>query len=652
MSETIRSFKLSPGFIKEYENQQPDWGPVGYVTYKRTYARMNPDGQLEEFWETAQRVVEGCYSIQKEHCRSLKLPWDNQKAQRSAQEMFRRMWAFKWLPPGRGLWMMGADHVDKVGSAALQNCGYISTAGVKEDLAEPFCWMMDMLMLGVGVGFDTKGAGLVKIQSPRYGDHTFVVEDSREGWVDLIRNTILPYSGKGSLPEVVDYSKVRPFGAPIRGFGGTASGPGPLDDLIKNIRRIFNDRVNDYLTSENIVDICTLIGRCVVAGNVRRSALIALGGSSDKDFLSLKDPDLYAKELEYNRWASNNSILADVGMDYTDAATRTSINGEPGYMWLKNAQDYGRMNGKPDYRDRRVVGTNPCSEQSLESTETCNLVETFPSRHESYEDFEKTLKYAYLYAKSVTLLPTHNERTNMVMQRNRRIGTSMSGIVQAMQKHGTREFLNWCDKGYNYLRSVDESYSDWLCIRTSIKITSIKPSGTVSLLPGVTPGIHYAHSKYYIRRIRFQEHSELAQSLKLAGYNVEKDVYSPNTVVVEFPIKEEYFDRPKASVSMWEQLELAAQIQQYWADNQVSITVTFKPEEAQDIKRALELYETRLKSVSFLPLTDHGYKQAPMEEVAQEVYESMVSKITPLKAVEKASHEQTERFCDGEACMI
>jgi len=648
----VRPFKLAASFLDQFQGTQPNWGPMGYITCKRTYARTLEDGSSEEYWQICQRVVEGVYDIQKEHCRKLKLPWDNAKAQRSAQEMFRRMWEFKWLPPGRGLWMMGTKHVDKVGSAALNNCGFTSTVGIKEDLADPFAWLMDMLMLGVGVGFDTKGAGLVKIADPRRTDEPYVVEDSREGWVDLLRAVILPYSGKGSYPTNIDYTLIRLSGTPIKGFGGTASGPAPLMELVSDVSKILDARIGHTITSTDIVDLCNLVGRCVVAGNVRRSAEIAFGDPEDEAFRELKNPLVAGDALLHHRWSSNNSIFAKVGMDYTDAAARTAVNGEPGFEWLANAQAYSRMGREPDHRDRKAAGGNPCLEQTLEDRELCCLVETFPSLHENYEDYEKTLKYAYLYAKSVTLVPTHDERTNMVMQRNRRIGASMSGIVQAMQRHGTRNFLNMCDQGYNYLRSLDESYSDWLCVRQSIKITSVKPSGTVSLLAGVTPGIHYPHSKFYIRRIRFQANSPLVSLLEQCGHKTELDQYSPNTVCVEFPIKEEYFDRGKDEVSMWEQLELAAQIQHYWADNQVSVTITFKAEEASAIKRALELYETRLKGVSFLPIKDHGYVQAPMETITEEQYNAMAAKLRPMLSLDTVTNEVVERFCDGDVCVV
>ena len=220
----VRNFTLSPAFLEGYEGQQPEWGPLGYFTFKRTYARPLENGDTEEFWETCRRVVEGVYNIQKIHCRNLRLPWNEPKAQRSAQEMFERMWSFKWLPPGRGLWTMGTDMVMEKGSACLNNCAFVSTEEIDVDFAAPFVFLMDMSMLGVGVGGDTKGSEKIKIQVPRYTDEPYVVEDSREGWVDLIKVILNSFVGKGYYPAKIDYSQVRPKGAIIKGFGGTASG--------------------------------------------------------------------------------------------------------------------------------------------------------------------------------------------------------------------------------------------------------------------------------------------------------------------------------------------------------------------------------------------------------------------------------------------
>ena len=183
------------------------------------------------------------------------------------------------------------------------------------------------------------------------------------------------------------------------------------------------------------------------------------------------------------------------------------------------------------------MGGNPCLEQTLESYELCCLVETFPANHDSLEDYKRTLKFAYLYAKTVTLGRTHWSVTNRVMLRNRRIGCSISGIAQFVAKNGIESLRQWCDEGYDAIQGYDKLYSDWLAIPRSIKTTSIKPSGTVSLLAGATPGMHYPESRFYIRRVRMSKHSELLPALEAAGYHVEPDVVDAKaSVVVEFPV--------------------------------------------------------------------------------------------------------------------
>lgn len=646
-------FKLKDSFISLYEGKQPNWGPIGYVTYLRTYSRPKENGGREEFWETCKRVVEGVYNVQKNHCEKSNLPWNPTKAQKSAQEMYSLMWDFKFLPPGRGLWMMGTEYMMKRGGAPLNNCSFVSTKEINLDFAAPFTFLMDMSMLGVGVGGDTKGSGLVIIKKPKVVNYTHVIEDTREGWVDLIETILNSYVGKAALPSKIDYSKIRPKGSPIKGFGGTSSGHEPLETLVKDITKTLDQLEGEKITSTAIVDIFNFIGKCVVSGNVRRTAEIMFGEPDDLEFIALKDKVKFKRELKDRRWASNNSIFGRIGMDYTKFANQIAQNGEPGFIWLDTMRNYGRMiDGYNELADPLVEGANPCAEQSLESWELCCLVETFPSKCENLEDYKRTLKFAYLYAKTVTLVPTHNPRTNAVMLRNRRIGTSQSGITASFAKIGKREHFRWCNEGYKYVRELDRIYSRWLCVPTSIKVTSVKPSGTVSLLPGVPPGIHYPKSEYYIRNVRFEGESPLVKSLQEAGYPSVKDSDSKTSVVISFPVKEENFDRAVHQVSMWEQLENAAQMQYYWADNQVSVTVDFLPKEAPDIPRALEMYETRLKSVSFLPHLDHGYENAPYVPITKEQYEKMKSEIKEIKAINTDSHEDIKEFCEGEVCEI
>lgn len=648
-------FKLDASFVAQFARKQPQWGPLGYVTYKRTYARsLESENRTEEFWETLERVVDGTYELQRKHCLSLRLHWDDDKAQRSAQKMFRLMWDFKFLPPGRGLQVMGTPLVDKLGNAALQNCAFVSTEGLATDFAAPFCFLMDMSMLGVGVGGDTLGAGTVTVQRPAvelYAPH--VVADTREGWVDLVARVLRSFVGLDTLPTLIDYSQVRPYGSPVRGMGGTASGPGPLAQLTKDLQDILNPLVGHRITSTAIVDVFNAIGKCVVSGNVRRTAEIMFGSPFDPQFLQLKDPTVNAERLEKWGWASNNSLTCELGTDYAPLVTSTTKNGEPGFFWMSNAQAYGRMADAPDRKDFRIRGTNPCGEISLESFEFCTLVETFPANHRSLDEWVETLKYAYLYAKTVTLVPSHDPRSNAVMLRNRRIGVSQSGIAQAIAKFGWQAYRTACDTGYRHLRRVDTKYSEWLCVPQSVKLTTVKPSGTVSLLCGASPGIHYPYAKYYWRTIRFDTSSPLVPVLQAAGYRTVVGS-TPNTVIVYFPVKEENHSRDRDQLSIWEQAELAAQMQHWWADNQVSVTITFNKDESSSLCRVLEFYETRMKAVSFLPLADHQYEHAPYQvmENSEQEYLAAVSKLQSLEKVLGIEKQQEALFCDSDKCEV
>jgi ribonucleotide reductase alpha subunit len=311
------------------------------------------------------------------------------------------------------------------------------------------------------------------------------------------------------------------------------------------------------------------------------------------------------------------------------------------------------MNGVVDNKDSRVMGSNPCAEITLENKELCNIVETYPARHDSYQDYLRTVKIAYLYNKTITLTNTHWPETNQVMLKNRRLGISQSGIVQAINRFGLSTMMKWNNDSYGYLEALDAKYSDWLCIPRSKKLTTVKPSGSVSLLNGSTPGIHFPESEYYVRRIRFSHTSDMLPTLIAAGHHVEPCVYSPNTMVVSFPVHEEYFQRGKQEVTLWEQMELAAKYQETWADNSVSITVTFKNHEAPDIERVLEHYENRLKCVSFLRYIDTGYQQAPYEPISVEQYNILSAGVVPVQRFGDLSQGGVgEKYCDGDKCEI
>lgn len=649
----IRKFRLSEQFVAQYKDAEVPWGPVGYVTFKRTYARRLSEFEegavgTEEWWQTCRRVVEGMFDIQKRHAFMIGIEWNDAKAQKSAKEAFDRLFNLKWTPPGRGLWMMGTKFIYERTGAGLFNCAFRSTKSLADRGGYLFAWMMDALMVGIGVGFDTLGAKTFTVKEPQWTSDTLVIDDSREGWVNSVHILLDGYILGKKVPNF-DYSAIRGKGEPIRGFGGTSSGPDPLIELHNNLKDLLNPKIGEQIESVDIVDIENLIGRCVVAGNVRRSAALAIGQNDDRDYLTMKNDQ---EKLYHHRWGSNNSFEAKVGMDYSWHASQSAINGEPGYIWLDNARHYGRMKDGKRFDDLKVMGFNPCVEQQLEDAELCCLVETFPAKHDNYEDYVKTLEIAYMYGKTVTLINTHWPETNAIMLKNRRIGLSQSGVIQAFNKFGRRNIINWCDDAYKHIEELDKKYSNWLCVPRSVRMTSIKPSGTVSLLNGSTPGIHYPEDQYYIRRIRFAETSDLLPALADAGYKIEKDAYSPNTMCVEFPVKEPFFKKGKREISMWEQLEIAAQYQYYWADNSVSITVTFKEEEAYEIKDALEMYEARLKAVSFLKYQETGYEQAPYEPITEEQYLEMSKDIKPIKKIETNDGGIGTKFCSNDTCEI
>jgi len=601
-----KKFVLSDNFVSKYKRKKPPFGfnGLGELVYMRTYSRIKENGKNERWWETVQRVVEGTYSMQKNWIDSHQLGWNPWQAQASAHEMYDRIFNMKFLPPGRGLWAMGTTITEERGLyAALNNCAFVSTKTIKDDYSKPFCFLMDASMLGVGVGFDTKGAGeiIVKGINRDRTEEIYMIPDTREGWVESLRLLLESYFH--GLPHIeFDYNQIRPAGAVIKGFGGVSSGHEPLKEVHDEIRNVLDDNSGEPITVTTIVDIMNLIGKCVVAGNVRRTAEIVFGDPYDDEYLDLKNYKVNPDREEYG-WTSNNSIFAELGMDYTDVCKRINDNGEPGFAWLENMRKYSRMQNGGDDKDHRVAGGNPCLEQSLESYELCCLVETFPSNHEDLEDYKRTLKYAYLYAKTVTLGKTHWPDTNRVMLRNRRIGCSVSGVAQFITKHGMEELRTWLESGYNTIQDWDKQYSDWLAVPKSIKTTSVKPSGTVSLLVGATPGMHYPESRFYIRRMRLSKHSELLEPLRKANYKLEPAFGSEDTtMVVEVPVDVGEGIRTAAELSIWEQFSLAAFLQRHWADNQVSCTATFDPEtEADELPHVLNYFQYRLKGISLLP---------------------------------------------------
>ena len=671
------SFRLNEEFVSSYRTKQAPFGyrdaggnSVGEITFLRTYSRLKEDGTKETWVDVCERVINGMYSLQKDHCKSNRLPWSDAKAQASAKEAFDRLFNLKWTPPGRGLWMMGTPLVNvQHNSAALQNCAFVSTTEMtKNNPAAPFAFLMEASMLGVGVGFDDKGADKgFQIYKPtaKADAATYVIPDTREGWVDSTVDLINSYLKPEQSALEFDYSEIRPAGEPIRTFGGTAAGPDPLIKLHKHIRALFDGREGDALTRKDIADIGNLIGVCVVSGNVRRSAELLIGSIDDDDFLNLKNAERFPERNSYDpenpgwAWMSNNSVSVSVGQDLSRIVEGIALNGEPGVIWMDVSRQYGRLADAPNNKDHRVAGYNPCAEQSLESYEMCTLTETYLNRHESLEDYKRTLKFAYLYAKTVTLLPTHWEQTNAIMQRNRRIGTSMSGVANFADLHGLPVLREWMDEGYKTVKSYDNIYSEWMGIRESIKMTTVKPSGTVSILAGESPGVHWTPGgKFFLRAIRFANSDPMLPLFRMANYRVEPASESPDTTsVVFFPIKTAA-QRAERDVTIFEKMALAATAQRYWSDNSVSVTVTFDPETEKDhVGTVLHMYDGQLKTVSFLPSGNFTYPQMPYTQITEQEYvDEGEMKLFPIDFsgvyAGLAADAIGDAYCTTDACEV
>lgn len=701
MTYVTERFQLPESVIENLYSRTPQFGfdGLGEIVYLRTYSRLKADGTQEIWPDTVIRVVEGNMSILKDYCKKKKIKFDEAEWTETAAQMADYIYDMKFLPPGRGLWALGSDYVYNRGSAALNNCGYVDVKKLSTDAA----WLMDMLMCGVGVGFSThKMADTTQFFVPPKSKRTqYTIPDTREGWVESIRRLIASYE-KPDQPEVYfEYTKIRAEGEPIRGFGGTASGPAPLKKLHERLREHLRMRATqqpNYTNTRLITDVMNSIGACVVAGNVRRSAELATGLLSDEVFLNLKNYELYPERQELG-WMSNNSVMLEKPEDFlllpavaerlverwpdgdvkyfdavgnavkldingvptterlTKSQGKPKVTGDPGIINLMSTQKYGRFKEKI-YGPDNAVGFNPCAEQPLADKELCCLVEVFPTRcNDNYEIYQ-AMKLATLFASIVSLLPTHSDETNKIINQNHRIGVSVSGIADWLDANSIAELTSVLRFGYeDIVRPINKAFMRWLKLEPSIRVTTVKPSGTISQLAGVSPGMHWPTFRYAIRRVRMSMHSPLIPLLADAGYPIEMDTYSDNTAVVEFPI-DQGKTRSAREVSMWEQGATLAFLQREWSDNGVSCTIYFDPDkELHDLEHFISMYAPQIKAMSLLGHTDEGaYAQMPYEGITRTEY---LERKRSVKSVDVQAFIQAgesdgmdSRFCANDSCEI
>lgn len=620
------------------------WGSTGSLTFNRTYARPMENGRMEQYEDTIERVLAACKN-------QLHVGFT------LAEEVELRGYFLdlKGSVAGRFLWQLGTKTVDKLGLLSLQNCAFTTV-----DSPRAFTWAMDALMLGSGVGFNIQREYVYQLPKVKAAtvtrkdtnDADFIVPDSREGWVKLLEQTLAAHFETG---DSFTYSTVliRGKGAGIKGFGGVASGPEELCQGMTDISRILNSRAGKKLRPIDALDIMNIIGSIVVAGNVRRSAEIAIGDADDMQYLASKRWDL-GNVPNYRAMSNNSVVCNDIKLLPEQFWEGYMGNGEPfGLINLNLARSVGRL-GETQYPDPDVAGFNPCAEQSLAPYETCCLAEIFLPNIKNKEELYNVAKLLYRINKHSLALGCHLKETEEVVHRHMRMGIGVTGYLQA-----TEEQRSWLSDVYAYLRAFDKEYSAKHGWPESIKLTTVKPSGTLSLLAGVTPGVHPAYAKYYIRRIRIASNSSLANLCRKHGYYAEYQknfdgTEDRNTVVVDFPCTVPDGTVLAKDLTAVKQLEYVVRLQSEWSDNAVSCTVYYKKEELPEIRAWLnDNYNTKLKSVSFLLHSEHGFQQAPYEEITQEQYEKYAASVTPITHVEIKDDDVLDSFeCVGGVCPV
>ena len=639
-------FHLSEAFLTPYrEKGDPFKSLLSRSTYLTKYCR----GNVETWTDTIRRVVEGNVSLAPS------------KVHRSEAELlFHLFWTGQALPPGRGLWTGG---VEGIPADARFNCWFTTLYDIDD-----WCWVANQLMLGGGVGVGLNSLHsmpVVEKASSRFAiwchsghenleevtpegpdflngsTPVYRVADSREGWVEALRRTLkAAYTGKDL---VIDVSDVRPRGRPIRTFGGIACGPGPLSNLLRAAWKIVRGAEGRRLNSVECLDITNHIGLCIKSGNVRRSALIVLGSASDQDF---RDAKKDFEAVVSHRHTSNNSIVFETWEEIQAFDWQSLVNdniefGEPGLLNLALGRE----------SDPGAMGVNPCGEQLLHDREACNLAEVFPAQFEVNTNPTQAFQLVTRYAMRQRLTPLLDPQSHAVGEKNMRVGVGLGGFCDF---EWTAEKINgW----YLDCRREANAYADELRVNRPLTVTTVKPSGTISLLNGSSPGVHAPHSEYYIRRTRIAKNDPMAGAMIEAGVPYEEDVYdkSGHTWVFSFPTKAAHNRVSKQTETIREQFERQAEIQGFWADNAVSATLNFDPETERDhLAQCLKEFVPRLKSTSCMPKS-HGYQQAPYEEINEETFRSLHQSIQhdhPLVSSGDLETLQGLDECIGGVCPV
>ena len=588
--------------------------------HKSRYARWLYDKNRRETWD---ETVSRYFDFFTEH-----LQENNNFTVDPAvrKELEEAVLTAKVMPSMRCL--MTAGEALKRENVAGYNCSYVAI-----DNPRSFDEVLYILMNGTGVGFsvEEKFTSQMPVISDDFfdTDTTIAVVDSKLGWAKALKELLHLLYG-GQVPRW-DLSKVRPAGAPLKTFGGRASGPAPLNDLFNFCVSTFKKAAGRRLTTLECHDIVCKIAEIVVVGGVRRSALISLSDLSDDRMRVAKSGEWWKDNVQ--RALANNSFVAkdkvDVGIFMKEwLSLYESHSGERGIFSRtasqKQAAKFGRRDPNHDF------GTNPCSEIILRSREFCNLTEVVVRGDDNIATLKEKIRVATImgvFQSTLTNFKYLSKKWKENCEEERLLGVSLTGITDNEYTNGKTGKL---EETLVELRQVAvDTAKEWaskIGVPFSAAITCVKPSGTVSQLVDAASGIHARHSPYYVRTVRADKKDPLAKMMIDAGFPAEDDVTKPDhTYVFSFPIKSPENAIYRSDMNAIQQLELWLAYQRHWCEHKPSITVSVREEEWPEVGAWVWKHFDEMSGVSFLPFSDHVYAQAPYQDCTKEEYEALLA---------------------------
>lgn len=623
-------------------NDTPHFDDYQQFIHKSRYARYVPALKRRESWE---ETVKRYCDYWKEKYPDI-FPYDL---------VYNAIYKMEVMPSMRAM-MTSGKALDRDNIAGY-NCSYVPIDDVRA-----FDETMYILMCGTGVGFSVERQLINKLptiaEEFHDSDTVIRVADSRIGWATALRELIaLLYSGK--IPKW-DTTAVRPAGAKLKTFGGRASGPGPLEDLFHFTIALFRRAAGRKFNSLECHDLVCKIADIVVVGGVRRSALISLSNLTDERLRGAKSGQWW--ESDPQRALSNNSVAytekPDMGIFMKEwHALFESKSGERGIFNRVAAWKKAAENGRRDAE--WAFGTNPCGEIILRPMGLCNLSEIVVRSTDTMEDLLRKAKIATIIGTFQSTL-TNFRYIRKQWQRNaedeRLLGVSLTGIMDSHLTNNTetRELLQ---KLRENTINVNKEWSEKLGINPSAAITTVKPSGTVSQLVDASSGIHPRYSRYYVRNVRNDKKDPLSDFLIASGIPYAEDNYNPSAWVFSFPMRSPDTSILSSDLGAIEQLNHYKVVRDHYCEHNPSITVYVRDNEWLDVAAWVYRNFDSIGGVSFLPYSDHVYKQAPYEPISEERYQELKAQMPSIPWNEFFEDEDNverirELSCTAGVCEI